>query len=158
MYRHRTLDPLRGDPVPDSRRPDDYDPDRWDAIFIEARDGPRDLEEGCHRRTLASLNNGWLARGGLLRLHDDRLSFTPSPLERLLLAKSLSIDFGDITAVERRPTRKDDVLPGGQAPRMRLLTTSRSYDFVFTSGLDDWIDSVKERMHVWENRRRFDSS
>jgi hypothetical protein len=41
---------------------------------------------------------------------------------------------------------------------MRLLTPSRSYDFVFTSGLDDWIDSVKERMHVWENRRRFDSS
>ena len=69
-----------------------------------------------------------------------------------------SIDFGDITAVERHPTRRDDVLPGGQAPRMRLLTPSRSYDFVFTSGLDDWIDSVKERMHVWENRRRFDSS
>ena len=66
--------------MPDSRRPDDYDPDRWDAIFVEARDGPRELEEGCHRRTIASLNNGWLARGGLLRLHDDSLTFAPSPM------------------------------------------------------------------------------
>ena len=121
--------------MPDSRRPDDYDPDRWDAIFVEARDGPRELEEGCHRRTIASLNNGWLARGGLLRLHDDSLTFAPSPMERLLLAKNL---------------------PGGKAPRMRLLTEARSYDFVFHSGLDDWIDSVKERLNIWENRRRFE--
>ena len=39
---------------------------------------------------------------------------------------------------------------------MRLLTETRSYDFVFHSGLDDWIDSVKERLDVWENRRRFE--
>jgi hypothetical protein len=142
--------------LPDSRRPDDYDPDRWDAVFIEARDGPRELEEGCHRRTLASLNNGWLARGGLLRLHDDHLSFTPSPMERLLLAKRLTISFTDITAVERHPAEVDAALPGGKAPRMRLLTTSRSYDFVFHRGLDDWIDSVKERLDVWENRQRFE--
>jgi hypothetical protein len=142
--------------VPDSRRPDDYDPDRWDARFIEARDGPRELEEGCHRRTLASLNNGWLARGGLLRLHDDRLSFAPSPLERLLLAKSLSIDFADITAVERHPARVGEMLPGGRAPRMRLVTESRDYDFVFHTGLDDWIDSVKERLNLWEIRQRFE--
>ena len=142
--------------MPDSRRPDDYDPDRWDAIFVEARDGPRDLEEGCHRRTIASLNNGWLARGGLLRLHDDSLTFAPSPMERLLLAKNLSIDFADITAVERHPARPGEMLPGGKAPRMRLLTETRSYDFVFHSGLDDWIDSVKERLDIWENRRRFE--
>ena len=77
--------------MPDSRRPDDYDPDRWDAVFIEARDGPRDLEEGCHRRTLASLNNGWLARGGLLRLHDDSLSFSPA-LQRPMRRPTASRD------------------------------------------------------------------
>ncbi len=142
--------------MPDSRRPDDYDPDRWDAIFVEARDGPRELEEGCYRRTMASLNSGWLARGGLLRLHDASLTFTPSPMERLLLAKSLSIDFADITAVERHPARAGEMLPGGKAPRMRLLAAARSYDFVFHSGLDDWIDSVKERLDIWENRRRFE--
>lgn len=142
--------------MPDSRRPDDYDPDRWDAIFVEARDGPRELEEGCHRRTLASLNNGWLARGGMLRLHEDCLSFTPTPLERLLLAKRLSIDFADITAVERHPAHVGEMLPGGKAPRMRLITTQRNYDFVFHRGLDDWIDSVKERLNVWEIRQRFE--
>jgi hypothetical protein len=142
-------------PMPDSQRSDDYDPDRWDARWIEARDGPRDLEEGVYRRTLASLNNGWLARGGLLRLHDDHLSFTPSPLERLLLARPVRIDFADITAVERHPTRVGDVLPGGRAPRMRLRAGTRAYDFVFLGGLDDWIASVKERRQIWEIRQRF---
>ena len=77
-------------------------------------------------------------------------------MERLLLAKNLSIDFADITAVERHPARPGEMLPGGKAPRMRLLTETRSYDFVFHSGLDDWIDSVKERLDIWENRRRFE--
>jgi hypothetical protein len=142
--------------MPDSQRPDDYDPDRWDAIFIEARDGPRELEEGVFRRTLASLNNGWLARGGLLRLHADHQSFAPAPLERLLLAKAVRIDFADITAVERHPARAGDVLPGGRAPRMRLITTARIFDFVFPGGLDDWIASLKERRHLWEIRQRFE--
>ena len=141
--------------MPDSQRPDDYDPDRWDARFIVARDGPRELEPGVHRRTIASLNSGWLARGGLLRLHDDHLSFAPSPLERLLLARPLRIDFGDITAVQRHPLREGEVLPAGRAPRMRLLTGSRSFDFVFVGGLDDWIASLKERLRVWEIRQRF---
>jgi hypothetical protein len=142
--------------MPDSQRPDDYDPDRWDAVFIEARDGPRELEDGVHRRTIASLNNGWLARGGLLRLHDDHLSFRPSPMERLLFARSVRIDFADITAVERHPEREGGVLPGGRSPRMRLRTESGSYDFVFPGGLDDWIASLKERRHLWEIRQRFD--
>ena len=63
--------------MPDLHRDDGYDPDRWDARFIILRDGPRELEDGVYRRTLASLNSGWFARGGLLRLHDDHLSFTP---------------------------------------------------------------------------------
>lgn len=142
--------------MPDSQRPDDFDPDRWDAPFIIARDGPRELEEGVRRRTLASLNNGWLARGGLLRLHDDHLSFIPTPMERLLFARSLRIDFAAITDVQRHPARQGDILPGGRAPRMRLMTESRAYDFVFMSGLDDWIASLKERRHVWENRQRFE--
>ena len=141
--------------MPDSQRPDDYDPDRWDARFIIARDGPRELEPGVHRRTIASLNNGWLARGGLLRLYDDHLSFAPSPLERLLLARPVRIDFADITAVQRHPARDGDVLPDGRSPRMRLLTEARSFDFVFVGGLDDWIASLKERLQVWEIRQRF---
>jgi hypothetical protein len=142
--------------MPDRYRPDDYDPDRWDARFIVARDGPRELEEGVHRRTLASLNNGWLARGGHLRLHDDHLSFSPTPMERMLFARTVRIDFDDITAVERRPEKVGDFLPGGVAPRMRLQTTTKRYDFVFTGGLDDWIASVKERLRIWEIRQRFD--
>jgi hypothetical protein len=142
-------------PVPDANRPDDFDPDRWDAQFIIARDGPRELEPGVYRRTLASLNNGWLARGGLLHLHEDHLSFLPSPMERLLLARPVRIDFAEITAVERLPVRDGDVLPGGAAPRMRLRTLSRDYDFVFPNGLDDWVASLKERRQIWENRQRF---
>jgi len=57
--------------MPDQDRDDGYNPDRWDAIFIRIRDGSRELEEGVYRRTLASLTNGWLARGGHLRLHAD---------------------------------------------------------------------------------------
>jgi hypothetical protein len=141
--------------VPDANRPDDFDPDRWDAQFIIARDGPRELEEGVYRRTLASLNSGWLARGGLLLLHADHLSFAPSPMERLLMARPLRIDFSEITAVERLPSREGEILPGGVAPRMRLTTQSRTYDFVFPTGLDDWMASVKERRQIWENRQRF---
>jgi hypothetical protein len=144
--------------VPDSNRDrdDGFDPDRWDAQFIIARDGPRELEEGVYRRTLASLNNGWLARGGHLRLHDDHLSFTPSPLERLLLARRVRIDFCDITEVERHPRRRDEMLPGGRAPRMRLTAVSKRYDFLFPNGLDDWIAAVEERMQIWERRQRFE--
>jgi len=141
--------------MPDVNRPDDFDPDRWDAQFIIARDGPRELEEGVYRRTLASLNNGWLARGGLLYLHADHLAFLPSPMERLLLARPVRIDFAEITAVERHPARDGEVLPGGVAPRMRLRTPARTYDFLFTGGLDDWMASVKERRQIWENRQRF---
>lgn len=141
--------------MPDVNRPDDFDPDRWDAQFIIARDGPRELEEGVYRRTIASLNNGWLARGGLLRLHADGLTFAPSPMERLLLARGVRLDFAEITAVERLPARDGEILPGGAAPRMRVRTMSRHYDFVFPSGLDDWMASVKERWQTWENRQRF---
>lgn len=140
--------------MPDEHRDDGYNPDRWDAKFIEMRDGPRELEPGEYRRTLASLNSGWLARGGLLRLHDDGLSFTPTPIERLLFAKSHRIDFAEMTAVERQPLRAEDVLPGGKAPRMRITTSERSFEFVFHHGLDDWLDALAERRRIWDNRTR----
>jgi hypothetical protein len=141
--------------LPDRRCDDDYDPDRWDAHLIEWRDGPRELEDGVHRRTTASLNNGWFARGGRLAMHDDHLSFTPTPIERLLFGRDLRIDFSEIIRVERHPERPKDVLPGGQSPRMRLITGSKSFDFLFMSGLDDWISAVEDRLRIWENRRRF---
>lgn len=140
--------------MPDEHRDDGYNPDRWDAKFIEMRDGPRQLEPGEYRRTLASLNSGWLARGGLLRLHDDGLSFTPTPIERLLFAKSHRIDFAAMTAIAREPRRAEDVLPGGKAPRMRITTSERSFEFVFHHGLDDWLDALAERRRIWENRAR----
>jgi hypothetical protein len=140
--------------VPDLHRDDGYDPDRWDARFIEARDGPRTLEDGVYRRTLASLNSGWLARGGLLRLHDDHLSFVPTPIERLLLARAHRIEFTAIESVEREPRRPEEVLPGGKAPRMRITTAERSFEFVFHAGLDDWLDAVAERRRIHETRTR----
>lgn len=140
--------------MPDLHRDDGYDPDRWDAKFIIARDGPRELEEGVYRRTLASLNSGWMARGGLLRLHDDHLSFSPTPIERMLLAKPHRIDFARIVSVTREPERAEEVLPGGKAPRMRILTDERSFEFVFHSGLDDWLEAVGERRGIWETRTR----
>jgi hypothetical protein len=140
--------------MPDLHRDDGYDPDRWDARFIILRDGPRELEDGVYRRTLTSLNSGWFARGGLLRLHDDHLSFTPTPIERLLFAKSHRLDFDDIRSVAREPERVQDVLPGGKAPRMRVTMEQRSYEFVFVNGLDDWIEAVGERRRIWETRTR----
>lgn len=140
--------------MPDLHRDDGYDPDRWDARFIEARDGPRELEEGVYRRTIASLNSGWLARGGLLCLHDDHLTFTPTPIERLLLARRHRLDFDRIRSVVREPARPQDVLPGGKAPRMRVTTDERSYEFVFFTGLDDWLEAIGERRRIWETRMR----
>lgn len=140
--------------MPDEHRDDGYDPDRWDAKFIELRDGPRELEDGVYRRTLASLNSGWMARGGLLRLHADHLSFTPSPIERLTFAKSHRIAFTEIVSIAREPVRPEDVLPGGKAPRMRVTTETRDFEFVFLNGLDDWMDAMGERRHIWENRTR----
>jgi hypothetical protein len=140
--------------MPDQDRDDGYNPDRWDAVFIRIRDGSRELEDGVYRRTLASLNNGWLARGGHLRLHDDHLSFTPTPMERILLARPQHIDFRDVTAVERHPPSPEDVLPGGKAPRMRIVTGDGNYDFVFMAGLDDWLEAIAERRYIWDNRQR----
>lgn len=140
--------------MPDEHRDDGYDPDRWDAKFIEMRDGPRQLEDGEYRRTLASLNSGWMAHGGLLRLHDDGISFSPSPIERLLFAKAHRIDFAAITSIVREPPRPEDLLPGGKAPRMRITTEVRSFEFVFHNGLDDWLDAIAERRRIWENRNR----
>lgn len=141
--------------MPDDHRDDGYRENRWDAQYIIARDGPRALEEGVHRRTLASLNNGWLARGGHLYLHDDRLEFAPTPLERLLFARRLRVEFSEIGGIERHPPNPADILPGGKAPRMRVLTERRPYDFLFVHGLDDWIEALAERMRIWESRRRF---
>lgn len=140
--------------MPDRRGDPDFDPDRWDARFVIARDGPRELEEGVHRRTAASLNNGWLARGGLLRLHDDHLSFTPSLIDRLLRARPVRIALDAIEAVERHPEHPG-FAANGQAPRMRIVTAAKRFDFLFPGGLDDWISAVEERRRIWEIRSRF---
>jgi hypothetical protein len=144
--------------LPDVSRDDGFDPDRWDAAFIIARDGSREFEPGTYRRTIASLNNGWLARGGHLALHDDCLSFSPTPFERILFARKFTIPFDEITRVERQPTNPGEALPGGKAPRMRLLCGARTFEFVFFNGLDDWIESLKDRLEIWAHRTRFASA
>ena len=84
-----------------------------------------------------------------------RLTRRIGVLVRLLLARRLRIDFGDIRAVERHPSRPGELLPGGRVPRMRLVTEARTYDFVFPGGLDDWIASLRDRVSIWETRQRF---
>ena len=58
-------------------------------------------DEKVMRRSGADLNNGWLARGGHLRLHDDHLSFAPSRIERQLLARDVRVDIGQLRATAR---------------------------------------------------------
>jgi hypothetical protein len=67
----------------------DDDRPEWDRMWVGLRDGQAFLgtEEGVRKRGLVSINSGWLARGGLMRVYTDRLEFEPNPLERLLAAR-----------------------------------------------------------------------
>lgn len=125
----------------------------WDRIWVGLRDGAfLGQEDGVRRRGLVSVNAGWLARGGLLRLYADRLEFEPNPLERLLGARRRRLPFAEITRVERRPERPDDVSPVGQAPRMRLHLAGGSHlDVLPAGGLDDWLAAIREAW-AWQAR------
>jgi hypothetical protein len=122
----------------DWRTPDRPD---WERVLVGLRDcvflGP---EEDVHRRGLVSLNVGWLARGGLLRLGARRRRFSFAELER----------------VERLPARAGEILPGGQAARVRLhLVDGRSADLLPAGAtLDDWLAALRDRRAIWRRRER----
>ncbi|WP_217913626.1 hypothetical protein [Miltoncostaea marina] len=132
---------------------DDDRPER-DRVWVGLRDGAfLGQEDGVRKRGLVSLNAGWLARGGLLRLYADRLEFEPNPLERLLGARRRRLPFAEIARIERRPERPDDLSPVGQTPRMRLHLAGGPHLDVLPAGggLDDWLAAIREAW-AWHAR------
>jgi len=130
----------------------------WERVLRGLRDGAFfGDEEGVIRRGLVSVNTGWLARGGLLRLRDSGLEFTPNPLERLLGARVRRFGFTEMVRVERRPRREWMVLPGGQLPRITLHMRGGEAVDVLPAGdtLERWLALITNQMEVWERRRRF---
>lgn len=137
----------------DDRAGDDDRPE-WERMWVGLRDGEfLGPEDGVRKRGLVSINRGWLARGGLMRLYADRIEFEPNPLERLMLARRWSLPFRDIERLERRPERPDQVSPVGQIPRIRLHTVAGAQIDVIPAGgsLDDWLLAME---HVWAWHRR----
>ncbi|MBY0397014.1 MAG: hypothetical protein K2X91_11185 [Thermoleophilia bacterium] len=128
----------------------------WERVLVGLRDGGfLGVETGVRRRGLASVNAGWLARGGLLRLFHDRLEFEPNPLERLLRARPRVIAFADVARFERRPARRDEVSPVGEAPRIRIhLLDGDHLDLLPAGDLDDWLVEVRESHGWWLRKRR----
>ncbi|HET6690139.1 MAG TPA: hypothetical protein VFG74_04670 [Miltoncostaeaceae bacterium] len=133
----------------DADRPD------WDRLWVGLRDGAfLGPEDGVRKRGLVSINTGWLARGGLLRLYHDRIEFEPNPLERLMLARRRVVAFADVARLERRPTSPDDVSADGQAPRLRIHRHEGDAIDVLPAGrtLDEWIAAIRESMTWWSRR------
>lgn len=128
----------------------------WERVLVGLRDAEfLGAEPGVRRRGLASLNAGWLARGGLLRLLHDRLDFEPNPLERLLGARRRTIAFADIERFERRPARPGEVSPAGEAPRIRIhLLAGGHLDVLPAGDLDAWLIDVRESYGRWFRRAR----
>ena len=135
----------------------DKDADRpdWDRLWVGLRDGAfLGPETGVRKRGLVSINNGWLARGGLLRLYADRLEVEPNPLERLLFARRRVVAFAEIARIERRPELATDLPANGQAPRMRIHRHEGPSIDVLPAGrtLDDWLAAIRESMIFWTRR------
>jgi hypothetical protein len=97
----------------------------------------------------ADLQNGWLSRHGTLTLTDDRLVFTPTPLDRALLAKRREIVLDEISEVERFPKHVDGGW-GGKRARIMIHTEPCIYE-VMVSDLDAWIDAIEK---VYELRAK----
>jgi hypothetical protein len=130
----------------------DDDRPTWERVLVGLRDGAfLGAESGVRRRGLVSVNVGWLARGGLLRLYHDRLEFEPNPLERLMRARRRVIPFAAIEWIERRPARRGEIDPLGRPPRMRLhLRDGRPIDVLPASDtLDAWLRDLRESYSWW---------
>lgn len=136
----------------------DDDRPEWDRVWVGLRDGAfLGQEDGVRKRGLVSVNSGWLARGGLLRLYADRLEFEPNPLERLMAARRRTLPFAEIARIERRPERREDVSPAGETKRMRLHLEAGGTLDVIPAGdtLDDWLQALREAW-TWYRRAHVD--
>lgn len=98
-------------------------------------------DEKVIKSTGADLQNGWLGRHGELSLTSDRLVFIPTPLDRVLQARSREFRLEDVTEIERYPIHVDHNPPGGKRQRMYLHTDECAYQFMVPD-LDGWIDML----------------
>lgn len=98
-------------------------------------------DEKVIKSTDADLQNGWLGRHGKLSLTGDRLVFIPTPLDRLLQARSREFRLEDVTEIERYPVHVDHSPPGGKRQRMYVHTEECAYQLMVPD-LDGWIDML----------------
>ena len=105
------------------------------------RPAPLGPDEKVFKSTDADLQNGWLGRHGKLSLADERVVFVPTPLDRLLQARSREIRLEDIIEIERYPTNVNHNAPGGKRARMFVHTADVAYQFLVPD-LDGWIDMI----------------
>jgi hypothetical protein len=99
-------------------------------------------DEKVRKTSDADLQNGWLGRHGRLALTDERVVFTPTPLDRILFAKRREIVLDDITEVERFPKNVEQGWAGKRA-RMLLHTEPCIYE-IMVPDLDAWIDAIQK--------------
>lgn len=104
-------------------------------------DRPRP-DERVLKSTGADLNNGWLARHGMLSLTDTRLVFVPTALDHLLGAKRREIPRERVTAVERWPLSPGVMPRGAKRPRLYIYSDGVRYQFLLPD-LDGWFDMLE---------------
>lgn len=90
----------------------------------------------------ADLQNGWLSRHGTLVLTDDRLVFTPTPLDRAMFAKRREISLDEVSEIERFPKHVDTGW-GGKRARVLMHTEPCVYELMVPD-IDAWIDAMEK--------------
>jgi hypothetical protein len=90
----------------------------------------------------ADLQNGWLSRHGKLVLTDERIVFTPTPLDRALLAKRREMVLDEVTEIERFPKHVDAGWAGKRA-RILVHTEPCIYELM-VADIDAWIDAMQK--------------
>jgi hypothetical protein len=107
-------------------------------------------DETIRRRGDADLNNGWLARHGILYLTDERLVFVPTILDTAMRAKRREVLLDSIVEVERWPEEPGGMSPGGKRPRLLIHDHECIYHFI-VGDLDSWFDTIQL---VYQRRRK----
>lgn len=98
-------------------------------------------DEKVIKSTDADLQNGWLGRHGKLSLTRERMVFIPTPLDRLLQARSREWRLEDVIEIERYPVNVNHNPRGGKRARMLLHTEECAYQLM-VGDLDGWIDML----------------
>jgi hypothetical protein len=107
-------------------------------------------DETILKRGGADLQNGWLARHGTLYLSEERLVFVPTPLDTAMRAKRREIPLDSLEVIERVPLGTDEMIPGGQRPRLHLHTEECVY-VMMMGDIDSWMDAIDV---VYERRNQ----